>query len=341
MPLGNQTTAIKTRIAKWNSFYDLSSDQRYLLVIDDSDYAPKRPWPNPEARQARIEWGWQAYERRLKALDWLDDDRIPFLDVFTGTEIFAEAFGCRVERPSDNMPYALPRVMNHREAGKLRVPDISESPLALLFDIADELKARAGGAGIMHLPDIQSPFDIAALIWEKSDFYKTLIDSPDAVHELAHKVLELQINFLEEWFSRYGSEFIAHYPDYYMSDGLTLSIDEVGAISAAMFEEFFLSELKQLQEKFGQLGIHCCANSKHQWGGFKQIPNLILLNLVQPQPRLVEATSYFAHTCAQMHNWESIPQDPHALPGHHILTPKARDPLEARRIADQFRKNFN
>ncbi len=95
-----------------------------------------------------------------------------------------------------------------------------------------------------RMPDIQSPMDIAALIWVKSDFYIAMIEEPEAVRELAEKVRCLLTAFLDEWFRRYGTGYVAHFPTYWMEGGLTLSEDEVGAVNPAMFDTFFLPELE-------------------------------------------------------------------------------------------------
>ena len=171
-----------------------------------------------------------------------------------------------------------------------------------LFDIADELLRRAGSGAVMQLIDVQSPMDIAALIWEKSDFCMAMIESPDAVRELTDKTSRVLTSFLDAWFARYGQDFIAHYPDYYMPGGITLSEDEIGIVSGEMFDEFFLPELVRLSNRYGGIGMHCCADSKHQWANFLKIPHLRLLNLVRPVPQAREAFRFFAGHTAQMHN---------------------------------------
>ena len=83
---------------------------------------------------------WKAFldvERRKAEL--VDDDRVPYLSNLTGTEIFAEAFGCRVQRPDDTNPFALPLVHTATEVDALKTPELSASTLGYLFDIADEL----------------------------------------------------------------------------------------------------------------------------------------------------------------------------------------------------------
>lgn len=234
---------IEARKQRWTSFYDMSSDEKYLYLVDMDSQLPPRPQPWPDKKAERIEWAWEKYNVMMERTQWLWDDSIPFLDVFSGTEIFAEAFGCRVHRPDDNMPFALPLVRSASEASRLKVPDLFSTPLSLLFEIADELRKRAGSDALLRLPDVQSPMDIAALIWDKNEFYIALIEEPEAVCELAEKVKQLLTAFLDEWFKRYGKEFIAHHPDYYMPYGITLSADEIGVVNETMFCEYYLPEL--------------------------------------------------------------------------------------------------
>ena len=294
---------IEKRKQRWQDFLSMNNGTRYIFQIRYQPDELPRPKPWPDKKAERIEWAWERYQKHLERIEWLDDDSIPFLDVYTGTEIFAEAFGCQVYRPEDNMPFALPMIQTAGEVSKLKVPDLSVPPLALLFEMADELRERAGEEAILRLVDIQSPMDIAALIWDKNDLYVAMIETPDAVKELAAKVEELMFAFLDKWFSRYGREFIAHYPSYYMPQGITLSEDEVGAVNEEMFVEFYLPELIRLSERYGGIGIHCCANARHQWENFKRVSNLRLLNLVQPAAELRAAYEFFADHAPQMHSW--------------------------------------
>jgi len=333
---------IAARKLRWQRFYDLASDTRFLLVVNDAEMLPPRPLPNPDLIRERIEWGWLVYQKRMEALEWLDDDRIPFLDVYTGTEIFAEAFGCPVHHTPDKMPFALPLVHSAAEAAHLRVPDIGTTCLATLFEIADELRRRAGGPAVMHLPDIQTPLDIVALIWDKQTFYPALLEDPGPVMELAEKVRELQTVFLDAWFARYGREFISHYPDYYLPSGITLSEDEVGAVSPRIFEQYFLPELEYLAQRYGSLGMHCCAHARHQWKGFLRIPNLKLINLIQPQAVLQAAAPFFAEKACQMHNWDPLPDfsaGPESFPppAHHVFQHPAATPAQAQAVVRDFR----
>lgn len=270
----------------------------------DANLPPAVPlWPENAA--ARIERRWAEYELMCRKALLVDDDRVPYLNNSTGTEIFAEAFGCHVHRPVDNMPFALPFIHSAAEADALQEPELSTSPLAYLFDIADELRRRGGPDAVMKPVDVQSPMDIVALLWDKADLFVAMIESPEAVKALADKVRRLMVAFFVEWFGRYGTTFVAHYPDYVMDRGITMSVDEVGAVSGDMFHEFFRPELIGLAEEFGGLGIHCCADARHQWDNFRGIPGLKVMNHNAPPTRnareyILDSLRHYGNTVAQV-----------------------------------------
>ena len=152
----------------------------------------------------------------------------------------------------------------------------------------------------MRLVDLQTPIDIAAIMWEKTDFYTCLITDPQVVIELCDKIRSLLTEFIDTWFSRYKKEFVAHFPTYYMPYGISISEDEIGAVSPKMFNEFFIDELCMLSDRYGQMGIHCCAESKHQWQNLKQVPNLKLLNLHRDAAEITQSIDFFKDFTAQM-----------------------------------------
>ena len=332
---------IRERQRRWEAFVRPGGPPGFLFLVrwPDPRETPRPPlWP--ERRRERIEWIWNTYRQQTERAAWLNDDFIPRFGMVTGTEVFAEAFGCRVHRPPDDMPFARPLIRSASDVARVDVPELSTSSLAYLFEMADELHHRDPEA-VFQLVDIQSPMDIAALILEKQAFYTALIDAPEAVKELTLKVRRLLVAFLDEWFRRYGTRYVAHYPDYFMAGGMTLSEDEVGSVGADMFQEFFLPELAFLSERYGGLGMHCCANARHQWANFKCIPGLRVLNLVQPPEVVADAFSFFADGPVQMHSG-ALDGAPAAWPGTYppharvVLEVNAKTRQEARRAARQL-----
>lgn len=331
---------IERRKQRWRDFYE-GRGPRFMFLIDVGDPMADRPRPAPENRDGQIDCALRYYERRCGQLAWLDDDMIPYLDMHTGTEIFAEAFGCRVHQSPDSTPFALPMIHDASQVSGLRVPKYSSSTLIRQFEVADELRRRAGDDVLMRVPDIQSPIDIAALIWDKNEFFPAMVEHPEAVKELAAKVTSLFCGFLDAWFARYGREFLAHYPRYYMPLGITLSEDEAGAVGCVMFEEFFLPELVELSNRYGRMGIHCCAHARHQWELFKRVPNLVLMNLHPSREILQEAWSCFAEVCPQMHPgwWQGPPEDwPRQIPAgaRAVFEVTVENEDRAREVAEQL-----
>jgi len=293
---------IAGRQLRWAEFLRPHAAPGFMFLIRLAmPDAPPRPALWPENRRERVEWIWQDYEAHLARAAWLDDDLVPSLNMLTGTEIFAEALGCAVHRPADNMPFAQPFIHSVADVGRVRVPALSSSTLAYLFEMADELYLRSGPAAVFRMVDIQSPMDIAALVLEKSAFYEALIEAPAAVLELADKARQLLTAFLDEWFRRYGSGFVAHYPDYYMPQGITLSEDEIGGVSADLFAKYFRPELESLAGRYGGIGLHCCAHARHQWPQLRELRGLRVLNICRPRDVAVAAYEYFSDVTAQMH----------------------------------------
>ncbi|MCL2645824.1 MAG: hypothetical protein FWD61_02335 [Phycisphaerales bacterium] len=311
------------RIDRWTRFISNDNSPRSMRLVRFDGTLPPMPFPRPDNLPARIEWAWASYEHAQECMTWLDDDALPYLRPYTGTEVFAEAFGCPVHYPTNDMPSARPLVSNAHDASRLRIPTLDHPAIARIFAITDELRRRAPTA-LMRLPDIQSPVGIAALIWQKEDFFAALMENPNAAKELISKCTSLMISFLDEWFARYGRSFIAHWPDYYMPYGITLSEDEIGAVSPDIFHQFFLPELAALSNRYGGIGIHCCANSRHQWPAFKQIPNLKLIQLARPFDQTLESLHFFVDHCAQYYRPETIPAS----------DPRDRIPPQARIVLD-------
>ena len=151
---------IELRKERWKDLYQSTDKTKVLYLISCAENGevlrvPRPPlWP--EYKQERIEWAWKNYLADMEKIKWLEDDSIPYLSLISGTEIFAEAFGAKVYRPEDNMPCAIPFISSPKEAEKIKIPRLENTPLMDLFDIADELKRRGGTEAILKLPDIQT-----------------------------------------------------------------------------------------------------------------------------------------------------------------------------------------
>jgi hypothetical protein len=336
------------RMNKWLRFYERSHSVKTITLVDfDIDH---RPYPNPDNLEKRLDWAETVYRTQMERLSVVDDDRIPFAHLYTGTELFAEAFGCKVHRPLDDMPFALPCIESASEIKNLRLPDVHSSTLSRAFEFAHLVKQRTGPEAPMSMPDIQSPLDVASLIMDKTEFFALMLEDPPAVRELISLAEQLICNFLDEWFAEFGDDYIAHYPEYYMHGGLTLSEDEVGVISPQLFEEYCLEPLNRLSERYGGIGIHCCANSQHQWENFRKIHGLKIINIVQSAQVTKASFTSFSDICCQFPGWcgdgspseswlKPIPQDAHMVLHYRATTvADAVETAKKLRELEQMRK---
>ena len=308
------TQTADERKQKWLDFIDVHTGINTIVLVNyvGADEEP-RPWPYPQNHQARIDWAVASYHRQMENTAWLDDDHIPVATPYTGTEIFAEAFGCKVHYSGDNMPFALPKIKSAAELSRIKQPSVHHSTLSNIFEIAAKIRQRVGMDAIFQLPDIQSPVDIAALVWEKADFLMTMVDDPQAIKEISAITEQLLTEFLDEWFKEFGTDYIAHYPQYMMRKGFTFSEDEIGEFSADMFVAYCLDPINRLSDRYGGCGMHCCADAYHQWEKFKLIHGLRLINLVLPSELLDQAGSFFEDKICHWHMARSSSSSDHSL----------------------------
>ncbi len=251
----------------------------------------------------------ESYECQVRYLEALGDDSVPYVTALnTNTGVFAAAFGCPVHVYEKDTPAAAtPIVSTAEEADGLPDPDLSAPTLARVFELAALMRKELGPDAPLGVPDIQSPFDIAALIWNKQDFFVALHEEPDAVKRLVDKCGRLLKRFLIEFKNEFPECNLCHCPVGWAPPelGCWLSEDEVGSLSPAMFDEFCRPWLVSLSETFGGIFIHCCAQADHQYPGFKKIPNLRGLNRVFQKPGPRPAIEAFAGTTVLIQGWEN------------------------------------
>jgi hypothetical protein len=316
-------------------------------VIMDPQTHPA-PFPGDAAVSDRpvrdwLPWVLKCYEAQVRWHEAIGGDAVPSVNLWTGTEVFAAAFGCPVHLYPDSPPCALPLVDTATEADRLPVPRLSARPLERILELGMLARVEVGPDVPIRVPDIQSPFDVAALVWRKEAFYLAMVDALDAVRSLVSKCDDLLRTFLREFRRQQTEPSFAHCPNAWAPPelGCWLSEDEAGSMSAAMFDEFCLPVLVGLSAEFGGLFMHCCADADHQYGNFRKIPNLRGLNRVFTRdPRAtIEA---FSDGAVLMVAWSDLASIrallDMALPTTRFLFNMPAEPLDdAKRTYDTLR----
>lgn len=247
----------------------------------------------------------RAYEEMLNWSERIGDDSVPYVRMTTNTGIFASAFGCAIRPCLDSLPCAVPMVRTAEEADALSMPDLNASSLSRFFEMADMVREDVGPEVPIGVPDIQSAFDIAALVWNKEDMFVAMHENPDAVKRLADKCQALLKMFFDEFRTRFPENNPCHCPTAWAPPelGCWLSEDEAGSLSTPMFEEFCLPYLIDLSESYGGLSMHSCAAVDHQYGSFNKIPNLRGLNRVFQKPGSLPAIRAFSGKTVLVMAW--------------------------------------
>ncbi len=221
------------------------------------------------------------YRKHMEFLEAVGDHSVPTASLMTGTHIYAAAFGCKVHRFENSNPGALPMLSSAEEVDSLQEPDIWKSPtLYRIFELAEALRKELGPEVPFAPPDMQTGFDTAAIVWNKEDFFCSMMLEPDAVKRLVAKCARLFKKVICELRKEFPNMVPAHCPATWAPPeyGPWLSNDECGAFNEELFQEFCLPELIDLGETFGGIGMHCCAAAEHQFESFKKIPNFYAFN---------------------------------------------------------------
>ena len=283
------------------------------------------------------------YEQRMSWHEQTGDDSVPIASLVSGTQLFADAYGCEVHVYGNNIPCAMPLVTTAAEADALPEPSLNARCLDRVFEMAAALQQRLGNDAIIAVPDVQSPLDIAALIWRKEDMFTAMYDEPEAVSRLIDKCCRLVGMFTDEFLRQHPSGCLSHVPYVWIPDkmGICLSEDEVGSISTAMFEQFAAPSLNKLSDRFGGLFIHCCATADHQYENFTRLKGLHAINRVFQAPGAKPAVEAFENKAVLM-LWtdEAMVRNllDMVLPGTRFLFNQGAGSIEdAKRVHDRLR----
>ncbi|HEY8665603.1 MAG TPA: uroporphyrinogen decarboxylase family protein [Tepidisphaeraceae bacterium] len=293
-----------------------------------------------------VDWFCRVYEARVCYSDEIEDDAVPYVSIATGTGVFASCFGSELHICPDNIAAARPAVTTAEDADRIPQPTLDAAPIRRIFQAAEQIRRRLGDDVPIGIPDIQSPFDIAALIWNKEDMFVAMIEEPEAVHRLASRCHHFLKRFLHAFIRDCTPVNLCHCPYAWAPPelGAWLSEDEAGSISPQQFRDFCLPILTNLSHMFGGLFMHCCAKADYQYSNFRAIPNLRGLNRVFQAPGPKPAIDAFSGQTVLIQAWMSPPDIERMLalckPNTRLLINMPAQPLDdARRTFEQLREH--
>jgi hypothetical protein len=230
-----------------------------------------------------VPWVVEAYRRWVVLSEAVGDDAVPFARPLTGTHLYAVCFGAKPHFYPDNNPYAEACVASAAEADRIPEPVLEHCrPLMRVLELAAAVRRELGPDVTLGPPDMQTGFDTACILWDKTDLFYAMTDQPEAVQRLAGKCGRLLRHFIVAYRREFPNSTFGHCPSTWTPPdcGPWVSNDECGVMSPEMFETFCLPELVELSRQFNGIGMHCCANAQHQFEAFRRIPKFYAFNRV-------------------------------------------------------------
>lgn len=228
------------------------------------------------------------YEHQVSTQRTVEDDAVPFARLITGTQLMAHAFGSVVEQFPDQMPFARPIAGNADQAAAIEKPALEScEPLMRVIELGEMVERALGKDAPLGPPDMQTGFDTACLLWEKSDMFVSLYDERgiEVAEQLAARCAALLAEFIAALRKRFPQLSPCHCPAVWCPPelGPWVSNDEAGSIGREHYDRFCHPELAALSDRFGGVATHCCADAEHQFHRFRETPGWYAFNRVAGQ----------------------------------------------------------
>lgn len=240
-----------------------------------------------------------------KSMDYPAD--IPnFLEPWYGIGTVASSFAIDYVWQDGQAPAFAPKFSSIQEALAAPVRPVKDTPigrrtLAMIDCFLEETRGRLP----LSLCDVQSPFNIAAMLVEMNAFFAGFYDCPDQVAEFLDRLVGLLADFTREQVRRIGTSLVwpGHgFASSRLFQGLGMSEDYAVLVSAEQYRRFAEPSLVRAAAEFGGPVFHSCGNWSHLAPVVRQIPGLRMADgafgsQTDPSPNTPELfRDLFAHS---------------------------------------------
>lgn len=204
-------------------------------------------------------------------LELIDDEYLPYIDIFMGTPLIPSAFGCKVKFFKDKDPWAEGKIINdYKDIDKITIPDFKKSILMKnTIDFIDYYKAQTNGKLPVSLPDVQGPLSVAIDLMGTEKAYLGFNDDPERMKKLFEIISETIVKFLNiilgkiddneylfDWLGIYGPK---------EKRAIRISEDNIISVSKELYKEFIEPFHTKIINELNGGVIHWCGNGKHNF----------------------------------------------------------------------------
>ena len=266
-----------------NRFWDFESDDRNPIIIFK--------YPNYNlSQELLVDWDKYLTDKELSLqvkleaikehLEFIDDDYIPYIDIFMGTPLVASAFGCEVEFFKDKDPWVRGAVINdYKEIDKITVPDLKRKGLTKeTIDLIEYYKSATNGKLPISLPDIQGPLSVAIDLMGAEKVYMGFHDDPKRMRDLLDIISEAIVKFINIILKKIDdNEYIFDWLGIYgprEKRGIRISEDNIISISEGLYKEFIEPVHIRIIDEINGGIIHWCGNGRHNFNNIARIEKI-------------------------------------------------------------------
>jgi len=137
----------------------------------------------------------------------------------------------------------------------------------------------------ISMPDLQGPMDTAEQLWG-SDIYYAFVDKRDLLDRLLARVVEATVE-LSEKYRRLAHDRLEPFANtqhgYVIPGRLLIRNDSAIMLSPAMYADVVRPHDARLLNSVGKGAIHFCGNGEHLIDKMVEIPDLLGIDLGQPE----------------------------------------------------------
>lgn len=193
--------------------------------------------------------------------------------------MFPISLGCEKIKIGDDKEWIRPFISEPEQVDKLMVPDVYDGQTGVVLANLKKMTTEIPAEHQIRAPDIQSPLEVAKLIWDES-FYFILLENPVVVHKLLKKITKYIIAFIKEIHRIAGARLNgAGFPRIWAnSEGTMISDDTMSLISPKMHREFSIPYLNEISDQCGPIFYHSCTWRKPYFDNIHQIRNVKAYN---------------------------------------------------------------
>ena len=213
-----------------------------------------------------------------KVRDGFRDDTIQALHpIGSSTGWLTEVFGGETVWFHHRPPYPHPVIHEVAQIDRLR-PNFAGSPLYQAAIEHMRYYHRIVGDRIpIGPPDLQSPIDVASMIFDYTQLIYAMIDEPAKVHSLMRMITETMIEACHAFRQEMTDYPMSHF-NWWLPRGIFMSDDLQAVLNAELYREFAVPYAEMLAREFGGVALHSCGRILHNIDNVASIKGLIVFN---------------------------------------------------------------